>query len=146
MNCILPLLFLATQVRASASGNMDADALLNDSAYSESASSAITPLGNAAGFVNTHASASGKGYLTYSTLADYDPNKRAERCNNNKHYASFNIFFKRYPPKTSEGLSHKETVVIKCFLWSRQLSLSDAEIVGQWRNEVIAGSNAYINV
>ncbi|KAF4334667.1 eukaryotic aspartyl protease [Fusarium beomiforme] len=149
MHPILPLLFLVTGVaarapelasRSSASGkDNDADVFLKDSSYSEAASSALTPLGYAAAFVNTRAAASGKGYLTYSTLADYDVDACAERCNNNKKCAAFNIYFERDSPKESGSSAHNETAVIKCDLWSMPVRIWDGEIVG----DDIAGSNAY---
>nr|RBQ90700.1 hypothetical protein FVER53263_12381 [Fusarium verticillioides] len=134
---LLLLLFLATRVVAGtaklASRESASD---NDSAYSKAASSALTPLGYAAAFVNTDVLASREGYLEDFTLVDYDADDCAERCNGNEKCAAFNIYFIPDYPKTS---SNDKTAVIKCALWSNPLSLPDTEI----GSDVVAGSNAY---
>ncbi|KLP14897.1 uncharacterized protein LW94_2075 [Fusarium fujikuroi] len=133
----LILLFLTTRVIA---GTIElasrASVSNNDSAYSESASSALTPLGYAAAFVNTDVLASGDGYLEDFTLVDYDVEACAERCNGNKECVAFNIYFKPDHTKTS---SNDKTAAIKCTLWSDPLSIPDTEI----GSDVVAGSNAY---
>ncbi|VTT79422.1 unnamed protein product [Fusarium fujikuroi] len=133
----LLLLLLTTRVVAStielASRASVSD---NDSAYSESASSALTPLGYAAAFVNTDVLASGDGYLEDFTLVDYGVDTCAKRCNGNKECVAFNIYFKPDHPKTS---SNDRAAAIKCALWSKPLSLPDTEI----GSDVVAGSNAY---
>lgn len=134
---LLPLLFLTTRVVAGTSELASrASASENDSAYSESASSALTPLGYAAAFVNTDVLASGDGYLEDFTLVDYDVDACAERCSGNKECVAFNIYFKPDHPETS---SNDKTAVIECALWSKPLSLPDTEI----GSDVVAGSNAY---
>ncbi|KAF5976983.1 eukaryotic aspartyl protease [Fusarium coicis] len=133
----LLLLFLATRVAAGTTKLASrATASDNDSAYSKAASSALTPLGYAAAFVNTDVLPSREGYLQDFTLVDYDVGVCAERCNGNKECVAFNIYFKPGHPKSS---SNDKTAVIKCALWSNPLSLPDTEI----GSDVVAGSNAY---
>ncbi|KAF5588596.1 eukaryotic aspartyl protease [Fusarium subglutinans] len=136
MHLHLPL-FLTTRVVAGtielASRSSASD---NDSAYSQSASSALTPLGYAAAFVNTDVLASREGYLEDFRLVDYDVNACAQRCNANKECVAFNIYFRPDHLKIS---SNGKTAAIKCALWSNTLSLPDTEI----GSDVVAGSNAY---
>ncbi|KAF5238852.1 hypothetical protein FANTH_10180 [Fusarium anthophilum] len=136
MHLLLPLLLTTRVVAGTIELASRSSASDNDSAYSQSASSALTPLGYAAAFVNTDVLASREGYLEDFTLIDYDVDACAQRCNANKECVAFNIYFQPDRLKTS---SNDKTAAIKCALGSNTLSPPDTEI----GSDVVAGSNAY---
>ena len=127
-----------------------ADAFLADIYYSDTASSAKTPLGFTSAFSNTKASANAPGYLGFTLMDTYDVQTCADKCNAISGCTSFNIYFERDPsvdPNDASCLDPASVTNIKCVWWSSKITTDVNINDGQYRGNfhvVIAGSNGYV--
>ncbi|CZT15289.1 uncharacterized protein RCC_01152 [Ramularia collo-cygni] len=119
------------------------------SAIQDASNNAMTPANYTLAYSNLHASSSAEGYQGYSTLSSYNVTECARSCELNDRCVAFNIFFERSPsvvPGDETCTNPPSTTLIKCVLWSSEVSASNAVNAGQTRSQfevVIAGSNGY---
>lgn len=124
-------------------------AFLTDDTLASTANNVRTPIGYHNTFRNLQGSCSTLGYLGYTALGSYDPEKCASRCIDITGCMGFNIFFERDPTvEPGDGCPNPaSTNVIKCSFWGGDVSPSCATNTGQSREQfqvVIAGSNGYM--
>ncbi|KAK1760473.1 hypothetical protein QBC47DRAFT_427704 [Echria macrotheca] len=109
-------------------------------------------------FVNLHAAAEDRSYITTTEPAKYDPEICAKICNGISGCASFNIYYERVPeivnpetltpdPKVCPGLADSPSVTLmRCAFFSAALDASSAINFGSFQGDfqlVFAGSNLY---
>lgn len=121
---------------------------LNNPAYSQAATDAVTPIGWSLIFKNQQAAISTSAYMGYKTYTTYDPSACAADCLNMAACQSFNLFYERDPALApASGCPNPgSTVPIKCSFWGTAIPTKALTNKGQWRNKfhvVIAGSNGY---
>lgn len=128
------------------------------SSFHGAAISAAYPAGYLISFAGATKAVQAQGYMTYYSLASYNPQTCANYCTNTYGCTSFNIFFERSPSlNPALGCASPPSVTyVKCSLFSQTVvSEQLATNAGQWRGPysgnnltqnfqvVLAGSNAY---
>ncbi|KAK3068297.1 hypothetical protein LTR53_014255 [Teratosphaeriaceae sp. CCFEE 6253] len=122
-----------------------------NTAFSDAATSAVTPAGYTLAYSNQAGSSEGVyGYMGYSVLAVYDVAECTSRCDKIVGCASVNVYFERDPSvdPSSTCSNPASTTYAKCVYYGGPVTKSSATNLGQWRNDfhvVIAGSNGYVN-
>jgi hypothetical protein len=134
-------------------------------AISDAAYDSPTPANYTLSYSNLQASSNAEGYQGWSALTSYNTTECARLCNANDRCIAFNILFERSPsvepgvdictdpPSTSTYLTlplnarfNKIPALIKCVLWSGEVSPKNAINTGETRSQfkvLIAGSNGY---
>ncbi|KAK6004284.1 hypothetical protein QM012_009134 [Aureobasidium pullulans] len=124
-------------------------AFLSSTDLSAAASNAVAPNGYYSTFTNLQGSSSSYGYLGFTTLASYDVQACASKCDSIRGCSGINIFFERDPTLEPADAcpNPASTTTIKCVFWGGYVAAANAKNKGQWRNKfhvVIAGSNGYM--
>ncbi|KAH0032034.1 hypothetical protein KCU78_g2666, partial [Aureobasidium melanogenum] len=124
-------------------------AFLSSTDLSAAANNAVTPNGYYNTFTNLQGSSNSYGYLGFTTLASYDVQACASKCDTILGCSGINIYFERDPTLEPADAcpNPASTSTIKCVFWGGYVAAANAKNKGQWRNKfhvVIAGSNGYM--
>ncbi|KAI5272175.1 hypothetical protein E4T47_04520 [Aureobasidium subglaciale] len=132
------------------SGDTAAQFLAEPYFASVASANAAAPTGYTQAFVNKQASNNAFGYLGFVTMDTYDVNQCATQCTAKYGCSSFNIYFERDPsvdPNDASCSDPAAVTMIKCVMWSGQVTAANAVNVGQSRggfSVAIAGNNGYV--
>ncbi|KAG9516316.1 glycoside hydrolase, partial [Aureobasidium melanogenum] len=124
-------------------------AFLSSTDLSAAANNAVTPNGYYNTFTNLQGSSNSYGYLGFTTLASYDVQACASKCDAIRGCSGINIYFERDPTLEPADAcpNPASTTTIRCVYWGGYVAAANAKNKGQWRNKfhvVIAGSNGYM--
>lgn len=108
----------------------------------------VYPAGYTTNFTNQYGSLFANNYITYQQLPSYNITQCASLCDSTPGCQAFNIYFERDPVQDpgSACPNPSSSTMVRCALWGSQVSLSQAQNIGEWRTDfmvVIQGSNGY---
>ncbi|KAK7995178.1 hypothetical protein PG990_013951 [Apiospora arundinis] len=130
---------------------------LNDPDFANTANTAATPDGYINTFKNLKASIKAPGYITFQTLAEYNPQLCADKCDKEAGCNAFDIFYERNGLTATGDQCPKPdpTTIIKCSYYTVPVTADLATNVGNLvttdtpdTNDfhiVIAASNGYLS-
>ncbi|KAI5204516.1 hypothetical protein E4T39_03608 [Aureobasidium subglaciale] len=132
------------------SGDTAAQFLAENYFSSVASANAAAPSGYTQAFVNKQAANNAFGYLGFVTMDTYDVKQCATQCDNKYGCSSFNVYFERDPSVDPTGASCSNPLavtMIKCVMWSGQVTAANAVNAGQVRggfSVAVAGNNGYV--
>ncbi|KAH7377761.1 hypothetical protein BKA66DRAFT_588395 [Pyrenochaeta sp. MPI-SDFR-AT-0127] len=113
--------------------------------YSNTAASALTPIGFERILVNSDAAIRSDKFMTYYELPSYDTNACADICKATRGCDSFNIYFQRNPSIAPAVAcpNPEANVLVHCGLYSEPVLASQALNFGQVRGPADANDKAF---